>query len=38
MNIRMAIKEDKETLVNLVKKLAAYERKKPEEVQLTIDK
>lgn len=38
MNIRAAKKEDKEIILNLVKKLAEYERKKPEEVQLTLEK
>lgn len=30
MYIRRAKKEDKESILNLVRKLAAYERKKPE--------
>jgi GNAT superfamily N-acetyltransferase len=38
MNIRTATNEDKEDILSLVKKLAEYERIKPEEVQLTIDK
>lgn len=38
MNIREATSNDKESILNLVKKLAEYERKKPEEVLLTIDK
>ncbi|MDP3559041.1 MAG: GNAT family N-acetyltransferase, partial [Legionellaceae bacterium] len=37
-NIRIVKKEDKSALLELVKKLAEYERKKPEEVQLTLDK
>lgn len=37
-NIRIAKKEDKHAILALVKKLAEYERKKPEEVQLTLDK
>lgn len=38
MYIRRAKKEDKEAILNLVRKLAAYERKKPEEVLLTLEK
>lgn len=36
--IRIAKKEDKNAILDLVKKLAVYERKKTEEIQLTIDK
>ncbi|OGT57625.1 MAG: GNAT family N-acetyltransferase [Gammaproteobacteria bacterium RIFCSPHIGHO2_12_FULL_43_28] len=38
MNIRVATRNDKEVILNLIKKLAAYEGKKPEEFYLTIDK
>ena len=38
MNIRTATKNDKEAILNLVKKLAGYERKQPDEVQLTLNK
>lgn len=36
--IRKATIEDKNIILNLVKKLAEYERKKPEDVHLTLDK
>ncbi|CAM3079941.1 GNAT family acetyltransferase [Legionella steigerwaltii] len=35
---RIAKKKDKEEILSLVKKLAEHERKKPEEVNLTLDK
>lgn len=38
MNIRSATLDDKEAILTLVNKLAEFERKKPEEVQLTLDK
>lgn len=37
-NIRQANIEDKEAILKLVRKLACYERKKPEEVKVTIEK
>lgn len=38
MNIRFATIQDKEAVLHLVMKLAEYERKKPEEVELTLNK
>ncbi|KTD01728.1 GNAT family N-acetyltransferase [Fluoribacter gormanii] len=35
---RIAKKKDKEQIFGLIKKLAEYERKKPEEIHLTLDK
>ncbi|HHF7375113.1 GNAT family N-acetyltransferase [Legionella bozemanae] len=35
---RIAKKKDKEEIFGLIKKLAQYERKKPEEINLTLDK
>lgn len=35
---RIAKKKDKEEILSLIKKLAEYERKKPEEINLTLDK
>lgn len=38
MNIRKATIEDSELILDLVKKLATYERKKPEDIKLTLAK
>ncbi|WP_454784885.1 N-acetyltransferase family protein [Legionella sp. WA2024007413] len=35
---RIAKKKDKEEIFGLIKKLAEYEKKKPEEINLTLDK